>query len=291
LNLKSGQSRANNSFLLSRVLRDLESEYAPTVGGLSIEILEADAPTPTQSCLASMATNIWTIAIMFTQLLLSITAFILHNDECVLLLFATAVFLMEALANMPLWGTFKFSARKDGDKRAVYALLRGNAHRHVFVVRNKHPESWNLEDLAADAATSYNYIITLELFVLLQSFFAFFTLTLLATTLSDVSATYFLTILALGTAGNVKTAAVARAPWMHGFSYKAVKTISDDKEVMVALKAFEEECPGLGVSLVKEFFPGGLEEEEMVWWSARGRVEGVKVRAGMADELEVKVDG
>jgi hypothetical protein len=304
LNLKSGHSRGNNSFLLSRVLRDLESEYAggPTVGGLSIEVLEAGAPTPAQSCLASMATNIWTVAIMSTQLVIAIFAFVVDGDESVMLLFATAVFLMEALANMPLWRTLIFSARKDGGKSSVYALMRGNGHRHVFIVRNVHPSAWNLEDLAGEAASTYNYIQTIELIVLVQIFTFFLGITLLTTTLSDRSASYLLTILALGTIGNMKTAAMPRAPWMHGFALKSVKIVSNDTKVMPALKAFEKEYPGLGANLVKEFFPGGLREEE-AWWSAREFDEDHRVVpdektpgmedidiAALVDKPEVNVD-
>jgi hypothetical protein len=52
-----------------------------------------------------------------------------HDAGCVVISF------------MPAWVAWKFSARKDGGKQATYALLRGNGHRHVFVIRNKHKDA------------------------------------------------------------------------------------------------------------------------------------------------------
>jgi hypothetical protein len=58
-----------------------------------------------------------------------------------MLVFGTAIFLMEAIANMPAWSATRFSARKSSEKGSTYALMRGIGYRHVLVVRNVHPDA------------------------------------------------------------------------------------------------------------------------------------------------------
>jgi hypothetical protein len=57
LDLRSGQGRVNKSFLLSRVLRDHESQYVPSTGGLVIEVLHAVAPAEPLSSLQRICIN------------------------------------------------------------------------------------------------------------------------------------------------------------------------------------------------------------------------------------------
>jgi hypothetical protein len=80
------------------------------------------------------------VAIMAMQLALGIHAYVSHGDE-IMLVFGTAIFLMEAIANMPVWSATRFSARKAGEKGSTYALMRGIGYRHVFVIRHVHPNA------------------------------------------------------------------------------------------------------------------------------------------------------
>jgi hypothetical protein len=266
LNLKSGQGRQNNSFVLSRVLRDLESEYEPKAGGLTIEILDTVKPTAPLSRADVFVQNSWTFIIMGTQLLIAVHAFLKFRDESIILIFGTAIFLMEAIVNMPVWRASKFSARKG--KGSTYALMRGNGHRHVFIIRNMHEEASNIEDLAVGGSAQYDYCRTFEAHVLIWTFLSFLALTVLSTCLSDQSALYILIIMTLGTVGNVMHAAIPRALWMHGIALRSVETIFNDKNVMGAIQALEEKYEGLGEPLVAEIFSGGLTEEQKEWWVA-----------------------
>jgi hypothetical protein len=81
MDMESGHGRANNSFVLSRVLQDLESEYAPTVGNLNIEILDVGNPKRTLSLTQSIEHKWCTVAIMAMQLAIGIHAFVSHGDE------------------------------------------------------------------------------------------------------------------------------------------------------------------------------------------------------------------
>lgn len=266
LNMKSGQCRKNTSFVLSRVMRDLETNYAPKTGGLTIEILDAVAPTVSLSRTDVLVENIWTFFIMFSQLLIAIYAFLQYRDESVILFLGTAIFLMEAVVNMPIWSTTKFSARKEASK--TYALMRDNGQRHVFIIRNMHENAWNIEDLAGGASSTYDYTTTLEAHVLIWTFLSFLALTILSTTLSDQSALYILAILTMGTVGNIMHAAVPRKPWMHGIALSSVETISNDNKVFGALLELQKKYNGLGEPLIAELFPGGLTKEQEEIWTA-----------------------
>jgi hypothetical protein len=67
-----------------------------------------------------------------------------------------------------------------------YALLRGNGHRHVFIVKNMHAEAWNLEDLTTSSAAEYDFLRnTLELPIIFLVFLMFLLLTMLSMQLSS----------------------------------------------------------------------------------------------------------
>ncbi|KAF1938369.1 hypothetical protein EJ02DRAFT_457933 [Clathrospora elynae] len=288
MNLTSGHCRTNTSFLLSRLLRDLELEYAPATGGLVIEILDAGPPITPLSWFRTVSTNGVTMAVSFAQLAIATAIYILTSELSVLLIFATSVLLMESLANLPAWAAQKFStARKDEGKNAAYALMRGNGCRHVFIIRNTHPAAWNLEDLAASssAVTSYDYCRTFEQTVLIFSFCVFAALALLSLQLSDCSAVSLLLLMLFGTAGNAVTAACSRAPWAHGIALESVDVIHDNCNVVYALHSLERKYPGFGEPLLQEFFPGVMREGEKKWWDEIKEFrETEKMKKKIADE-------
>jgi hypothetical protein len=270
LNLKSGQGRTNNSFVLSRVLRDLESPYAPKAGGLVIEVLEAVAPAAPLSSREVIKQNYHTVIISIAQFLMACGYTFFSGGDCsVLCIFSTSLFALHALTYLPAWTSQKFSARKDGGQNASYALMRGNGHRYVFVIRNTHPEAWNLEDLAGPGLTSYDYLKYHEIWVIGAVFFIFLFLTLLSTQLSYFGTVALLCITFYGTLGNLLIAGLPRAPWAHGVALESVEVIQNDGKVMGALQSLEEKYPGFGEPLVKEFFPGSLRQYEQNWWDER----------------------
>jgi hypothetical protein len=264
LNLTSGQGRTNTSFVLSRVLRDLESRYPSKLGGLVIEVLDASAP------LSPLYANRHTVIVCVAQILIAGGyGFLSGGDFSVMGILVTALWAMQTLTLLPGWTTQKFSARKDGGKNACYALLRGNGYRHVFVIKNTHPEAWNLQDLAATGAPSYDYAQMRELPVIFAVFFIFLFLTMLATQLSYSGSIILICIMFYGTLGNLLIAGLPRAPWAHGVALESIEVIQGDDKVMVALQSLEEKYPGYGAPLVKEFFPVGLREDEKKWWDER----------------------
>ncbi|KAF2128751.1 hypothetical protein P153DRAFT_340929 [Dothidotthia symphoricarpi CBS 119687] len=269
LNLKSGYALDNNSWLLSRVLRDLESLSVRRTSneGISIEILDLVAPIKPLSWYATVCANTASMVIMFSQLAIAIFTIYARRDTSVFLLFSLCVMLMQTVVSLPAWREQKFCARKDGSKDAACALMRGNGHRYVSIIRNADPDAWNIEDLAGACQTHYDYSRTLEGPILILTFLVFLAFTCLSTYLDNTNVVYMLLILALGTVGNVVTVALPRESWAHGLNLESVGVISDDRGVMKALQRLEEGYEGLGEPLVNEFFPGGLRLNEELWWA------------------------
>jgi hypothetical protein len=268
VNLKSGHPRANTSFVLSRLLRDLEAQHARGPGGLTIEVLEAGAPVTPLSGLEMARANIISTVAGLCQLGLAGYAFGRNGDLNPLFFFSAGLFLMLGITEMPVWNATKFSARKAGPKNATYALMRGNGHKHVFVIRNAHPEAWNLEDMAG-GVDSYDYVATPELATIGLTALGFLLLTLTATGMSDASASPILFILGIGTFANILNAALPREAGEYGVALKSVETIANDRKVMAAIQELETKYPGSGAALAKEFFPAVLSAEEQKWWDER----------------------
>jgi hypothetical protein len=260
LNLKSGPGRANDSFLLSRILHDLESEHAPTTGGLTIEVLNALDPDQTLK-----TTNMSTRIVICAQVSLIVCAMFWNNNWQVLFLTTIGSLLIDAIAKMPAWLTQTFSARRDNGKNATYALMRGIGHNHVFIIRNTHANAYDLEDLAAATITRYDYTSSPELFILGGALAGFFWLAAASMTLSTPATMYLLAIMGVGTIGNIRTVALPRSSAAHGIPLKTVDVITGTK-VLGAIQALEQKYEGCGEPLLKEFFPGGVKDEDQAWF-------------------------
>jgi len=290
VNLEYGHGRVNNSFVLSHILRDLEWRHERKNGGLSIEILDAGKQTGPLSWAQVFRDNAVSTATMLVQLFLAIFAYLSTGDVNPLLFFSAGLFLMEAVVNLPAWSAIKYSARKDRGCKSIYALMRGNGHRHVFIIRNVHDDAWNLEDMAGGGSTHYNYAATPERLVIILTALTFAALTIAASAMPNTSAFAILAILGMGTLKNILTAALPRKTWMHGVPLKPVETISNDRKVMVALQELETKYPGSGDALVEEFFPGGLREDEQKWWDDRKKARKEKKAAEKARKAAAAQD-
>jgi len=260
MNLKAGHARANNSFVLSRLLRDLEKAHEHKVGGLCVEILDAGK----QIAPVNWRVNILAIGAMTAQIIIALLAFMVNGDMNVLLFFWASLLAMEAMANLLAWTATKYHARKNDNQS--YALMRGNGYRHVFIIRNTHPEAWNLEDMAA-GAHSYAYTSTPELLVICLAALTFGFLTVAATMMPAHSVIGILAILFIGTVANILVAALPRESWMHGVTLTHAETISTDRTIFGALERLEEKYPGAGQQLVGEFVPAGLNEKSKAQWA------------------------
>jgi hypothetical protein len=127
VNLMSGHGWVNNSFLLSRISRDLEAtcKGRAQTGGLNIEVINAGKPGAVRNCPPSDRVN---MGIYLAQLAICFATFFRNGDITPLILVVGATFILEGIATLPLWFVHNFSARTDGGKNLTYALMGGKGH-------------------------------------------------------------------------------------------------------------------------------------------------------------------
>jgi hypothetical protein len=274
MNMNAGHARTNHSWALSRLLRDLEKQVdsnSGKIGGLSVTVVDTMAdPMKKMSTVEKHKYLGWitdpTGIASLTQAAITLMASdlnIVGPLSCILLLH---FILSLGTKNLPVWKKEKFAARRNGND--VYALMRGNGHRHVFIIRNKSADAWNLEDLAAASINDYDWY-NWEGAAAVGLAIGWFVLFGMACSMKQ-HAGYLLAIMAVGHISNMFSAFYPRPSAYHGFHLDmANKQTFDNSKVMATLKALETEHKGYGQKLLNTFFPGGPWEEDKVWWSDR----------------------
>lgn len=265
LDLETGEkTKVNLGFVLGRVVRDLQlyQNARNQSGEMRIDVYEStDCETKDGhgelSWRQIFATNWLSTALMLVQLPIAIAAYTLHGDPIVLMVFSSALFLMEGVSNMPCWARQKFGTRTKpanttttttnvSGPRKSYAFI--NKTRHTTIIRNTH--------LLPSLPTQYNYTRTLELPLLISNLTSFSILAIASVYLPDTSAAYLLSILTLGTMGNIRAAALARESWMHGIPLRWVESLGDAGEM-------EQRYSGWSEMIGREFGVETGKEEEV----------------------------
>ncbi|KAF2243460.1 hypothetical protein BU26DRAFT_118097 [Trematosphaeria pertusa] len=270
MNMQSGESRKNRSWLLSRLVRNLEKQAGCGTSGLSVSIFYAGTggrPSQVGSGLPTALFDVGNITAL-VQILVAAVPWCMYRDPTVLMLTAFGLTLSNLVVTMPVWRAEKFTARREGAKKGVYALMRGSGHRHVFIIRSLHSESLDLEELAVAAVTNYDWFGTGEGWVVCGVTVGWFIFTILAARLR-AHAGYLLAAMALGTISTIFIASFPWTPRAHGIPATVDHTISHPNKAMDALQELEETYPGYGEKLLKTFFPGSLHPDEERWWAER----------------------
>jgi hypothetical protein len=302
INLKTGNYRQNESWVIGRLLRDLELEFE----------LPADHRRPVIRILTTAGTpanpkgdKCWWSFLFFmpAQLLLAMGPVIAPRRNWTVLMVTAAGSLLATLtSSLPQWRKEKFNCRTNS--KETYVLTRGNGHPHVFVVQNgghfinsndpnkKSGNSVNLEDLAvAYPATTNNTRIAVFVLALLWVFL------LITVAGLKQDAWYLLGIGSLGTIHNIFVANHKRSPRASGVPLKPFddQKAADDVEeadgpqnvkgyacvqighpdqdatlsTMAVLRRAEESYAGLGLLLLKTFFPGDIDQKEAEYWQTQ----------------------
>jgi len=110
---------------------------------------------------------------------------------------------------------------------------------------------------------------------------------------------YLLAVGSIGMVQNIVVAGASREPHAFGVHLKPVGQHLHYK-VMEALKAVEDDQPGVGLSLLPTFFPGKLREDEISWWDTarekaalewkKKKAERKKARHEIAEKEKNKAD-
>jgi len=145
--ISSGGRKQNESWLLSRLLRDLETEEEKHLGEWMDDAgkkqREGDSPLiitvyEAQSGARTVKWDLlaWTyVGTLLLQLITAAVPIIVHNNWSIMLITAAGSLLALFTGSLPEWTLEKFACR-EGNSKDSYVLARGNGHPHVFVIQN-----------------------------------------------------------------------------------------------------------------------------------------------------------
>ncbi|KAF1953709.1 hypothetical protein CC80DRAFT_527113 [Byssothecium circinans] len=311
LNLQSGYSRPNQSWLLSRLIKTYEFwmdkevketiDHPPDVrdeeGGIhevrNIALCVAVYRWSRKRKPGNPARDlVWWSGLVTTVVQLGISAVPFGTwtgQWAVFLITACGTLLAYASGALPQWRQEKFFACTLRNKKHV-ALTRGNGSRHVVVIVGE-KDDLDLEALAAAwpvdlwSTRLYTFLLALCWLVLL-----------VASTGIKTGTWYLLAVGGMGMLQNLVVASAPRYPASMGFPIELAKmptpaassggklsaiddqqsempAIFAEEKVMWTLMEFDERFKGLGKQLVSEYFPGNLRPWEEQWWDSKDTVE------------------
>ncbi|KAE8386792.1 hypothetical protein BDV23DRAFT_196202 [Aspergillus alliaceus] len=266
----SGDTRKNQAWVIGRLLHGQNEPRRFRAG----YFLSGYAPKePKKDALW------WTyFPITLTQLVIGAVPWIISGDWAVF--FVTACGIVLALVTGSLRTLFleKYACRHHSPQ--IYAIARGNGHRHVFLIlpnsRDKDKSSaLYLDDLAS--AVQHGGWQTRAISIVLAALWVGFLVTVGGI---DTNTWYLLGIGALGMAHNVFVAGWHRAPEAHGIPLQRAQGIKNEfgrrqkgaknrPRVMDVLFDLEDAIPEAGFALRDLFFTGTLRPNEIEKWQSK----------------------
>ena len=270
-----GHVRTNQSWILGRILRDYESHWwMPSSARRDVEAMLAQARRPKAGLCVSVfeadpngkagrASRDWLwwmgYLVATSQLAIAALPWIIWHEWETFVVTAAGTVLAFTSASLPQWRLERWACRLCSHN--TVCLTRGNGAQHALVIMPR-GRGLNLEDLAGanmagnlDGATRPAIVVITILWV-----------GLLITVSGIHDHTWFLVAVgALGMLYTVLVAGASRTPEALGVPLKYVRVFARDK-TMDALKAAEVEYPGVGLSLLGTFFPGGVNATDGPFW-------------------------
>jgi len=263
VNANNGYTKANQSWILGRIVRDHATSTPDS--GLTVSIFRT-API-TQHAVPGVPHRDWLywsgVVVIVIQLGIAVIPGAVNGDWTALVVTVAGTLLALAGGAQPQWQKEKWACRRLKSGREVICLTRGNGSKDVMVIISEGAGQLRLEDLAnvRDSRARYTTVYTSVLAVL------WFVLLLVVAGLQS-HAWYLLAVGSLGMVQNYIVAGVGRSPGAFGIHLEDVAVVHKDK-VFEALKKAEELERGVGISLLPIFFPGGLRESEKDWVKER----------------------
>lgn len=257
VSVASGFSRTNNSWILGRILRDIEHQLSHVERGLSVSVFRTTNR-------ASVKRKDWLwysgIITIHVQLIIAALPAALHWNWAPFLITICGTVLALAGGALPQWKLEKWACRPQSPE--TYALTRGNGHLHVIIVQSN-GIGLNLEDLATGRVV-YSPLTRPLLSVLAIAWIAL----LISCAGLRKDSWYLLAIGFIGMAQNFLAAGSKRDPRAFGVHLEFLQRIEGDR-VMDVLMRVENEYSRVGASLLKVFFPGELREHEEKFWDEK----------------------
>lgn len=274
VNARTRYATANYSWILSRLIRDLEYWIPREVDSIKDEhFLDHGARRDIaplrvyifQSVAISKSTKgdviYWIgLPLAAVQIGIATVPLILYGEWLTLLVILAGTCLAFGSGAMPQWRDEKIGFRSQNGKQNV-SLFTGYGARNVLHVLGC--------DCGPDfmAMASPFRTLTMRWTTRIMSivFAGLWIVLLISIAGYDQHTWYLLSIGLIGLVHNVLAASLPRRPGPCGIPLEYVETITN-RSVMGVLLALEEKYPSAGRSLVDHFFPGGLIAREAVIW-------------------------
>jgi len=289
INGKSGYAKDNSSWILGRIVRDFPYWQHAMVGAKTVEVLrerqrqlkegDPNAKLPPvaglivsiykPSCTIKAGKvardRVYWIGLPVTVVQLGIPAipFGLFCDWGILLVTGWGIALCLLTGSLPQWRKEKWACRSNA--KHSFILTRGNGAQHAIVVLgNSH--GFNLEDLASGQS---NTLIATNnsTRIALRGLAALWILLLITAAGLKANTWFLLAVGGIGIVQNIYVAGAQRKPENFGVRLEYV-TVFGNTNVMETLFQVEEKYENVGRSMLANFFPGDLQEEEKVRWEA-----------------------
>ncbi|KAI0105694.1 hypothetical protein GGR51DRAFT_571632 [Nemania sp. FL0031] len=288
---KSGYTRSNNSWIVSRIFRDYEAWMHPIAKqkleamldervdymrrntkagtviqrpgqtGLCIAIYE-----PSQLAIAGEPKHdfiYWSGAVVtLIQLVIAAIPFATTGEWIIFVITVCGTALTLVTGSLPQWKAEKWACRRNS--HSTYIMTQGNGSQHAIVILGN-GRGLNLEDLAIDRqkCDSSN---PMTRFILAATAASWISLLIVAAGVST-STWYLLGVGITGMLQNILVVGWRRDPSALGV-HLDFKRVIGEMTTMDSLLALETEITGLGRCLLPMFFPGELLPEETLAWDA-----------------------
>ncbi|KAI0324849.1 hypothetical protein GY45DRAFT_1331089 [Cubamyces sp. BRFM 1775] len=268
VNAKTGYRRQNASWVLGRLVRDHEKRKFKD-GSLNIAFYRTVSGHGVPK--AGVPARDWVywsgVLVILAQLAISVIPGALHGNWIVLVVTIGGTVLALLGSGLPQWREEKYAAREIDPKKGpeVVCLTRGNGSTFAMVVISE--TGIRLEDLAGGRdkrrwTTSVMSALLSILWIVL----------LLTVEGLNGDAWYLLAIGGLGMVQNVVAAGAERSASALGFHFAPFdkeKDLLHKAKVMDTLMAAEERQTGVGLAMLKLFFPGDLRPHEKQFWDKK----------------------
>ena len=260
VNAKSGIIRSNNSWVLGRLLRDIEPEVEHA---LKVEVysVKAHGKWPLYLDL------VWwsgLLTILVQLALASISAGVYGDwTNFIITGIGTSLTLLSSL--LPQWKDEKWACRRLKQRKSkTVCITKGNGSQYVLVIVSDN-EAYDLEDLASGRSHP-SPLSKVSIIVLALSWIV---LLITATCPKDHS-WYLIGIGLLGMMQNLYAAGAKRKPSTHCIPLEHEQTFAAMK-VMQTLEQVDDIYPGAGRCLLPIFFQQGLRPDEQARWDQRSK--------------------
>ncbi|CAF9940720.1 hypothetical protein IMSHALPRED_002139 [Imshaugia aleurites] len=289
INHRSGNTKQNESWVLGRLVRDLEMHFSTDMsktkesGGKDFHIIKLEAmniwekrrhwsgkdrPDPPAHDL------IWWsfFGCVVVQLGLAVAPiFIDHSGNWRILLVTGAGTMLAIIhGSLPQCKEEKYECEMTEEgKDTTYIVTRGNSHQYAFVIRSPPGKrTLNMEHLAVSRRIGGRNVMKYITAVLAVCWIVL----LVAIGGLEQDTWFLLGVGGIGMFHNLWVAGHARTTSAHGIplDIENAKCLTHSaKGVMDGLMKAERTEPGVGLALLKVYFPGRLSPDEDEWWAKR----------------------